>query len=101
MRVAIRRDGKKTLVIEGDHIGLKAPDNGLPLMIEAEIEDGSPIQIVVGSHRAPLPVRSLKLISDKMYRVKTFERHTKAGIVTIPSHQRRMPVRLRKVHKSI
>ena len=101
MKVAIEQGGKKKLLLEADHIGLKAPKDGAPLMIEAEIEEGSPIMIMIGSQRPPVPIRSLRLIHSKMYRVAAFKRHTKSGVVLVPGHMRRMPVRLRTIHKSI
>lgn len=102
MRIALSQQGKrKVLIMEGDHIALQAPSNGDPLMIEAELEAGSPIKIVIGN-QAPMPVRGLRLVHRNTYRVETFKRTTKAGVVTVHSHDRRMPYRaMRKKHVSI
>jgi len=101
MRVSIHREGKKALVLEGEQIGLQAPAGGDPLMIEAEFEEGSPIKIVIGNG-APMPVRRLSVVNRNTYRVRAFVRHTTAGEVTVPAHERRKPYRkLRKKHAAI
>lgn len=92
---------KKRLVLQGEQIALQAPEKGDPLMIEAEIDPGSPIKIVIGSGK-PMPVRRVSLIHKDTYHVKSFIRHTKQGEVKVPAHDRRKPYRwLRKKHSSI
>lgn len=101
MRVSISREGKKTLVLDGEQMALKAPENGSPLMIEAEFDEGSPLKIVIGNG-SPQPVRQVRLVHKETYRVKAFIRRTKAGEFRIASHERRMPYRkLRTKHVSI
>lgn len=95
---------KKRLEIHGDRIAVNLPkDRTDPLLIQATIDEDSPIQIVVQNGvRQIIPVRQLRLVNSKTYLVKGFNRKTKAGIVHIPTHHRRMPVRkLRDTHKSI
>jgi hypothetical protein len=85
-------------------MAIQAPQKGDPLMLEAEFDEGSPIKIVIanGKESAPMGIRQLKLVHRNTYRVKAFMRHTKAGEVRVPAHDRRMPYRkLRAVHKSI
>lgn len=92
---------KKRLVLQGEEIALQAPAGGDPLMIEAELDPGSPIKIIVGGS-APMPVRRLALVHRDTYRVKAFIRHTRDGEVRVPAHERRKPYRkLRKKHTTI
>lgn len=100
MKIAIHKEGRKALFLEGEHVAIKVPHNGTPLMLEAEIEDGSPVTIVMAG-KAPMPVRRLQIVNGKTYHVKSFQRRTKDGVVRVPAHDRRMPVRLRRHHKSI
>ena len=94
MRVAITngRNLRSRLVLNGDNIGIQVPKEESDLLIEAQLDHGSPIKIVV-SNGAPVPVSQLRLVHSKTYYVKTFKRHTKAGIVMVPGHTRRRGIR--------
>lgn len=100
MKISLSKDGKQRLVLQGKRIALQTPDNGDPLMIEADMDDGSPIKIMIDGRT--LPIRRMTLVHKDTYRVKSFIRHTSAGEVRVPSHDRRKPYRkMRAVHKSI
>jgi len=102
MRIAISKDGRQKLILNGTNIAMEAPSNGDPLMIEAEFDDDSPIRIIVDGSKHSVPVRTMRLVNRKVYRVAAFRRETKAGIVDVAAHDRRMPVKkLRANHKSI
>jgi hypothetical protein len=84
---------RKRLLIEGDTIGVKVPKEERDLLIEAQLDEGSPIQIVVANGAAPIPVRQLRLVHSKTYYVQAFKRRTKAGVVTVEGHTRRRGIR--------
>lgn len=101
MKVTVIRENKRALVIQGEQVALKAPTLNEPLMIEAEFEEGSPVQIIVNGS-APMPIRRLAIVNRKTYHVAAFYRTTKAGTVKVDAHERKMPYRkLRAKHNSI
>ena len=104
MRVSINREGKRALVLEGDRMAIQAPVKGDPLMIEAELDEGSPIKIVIanGKESTPMGIRQLKLVHRQTYHVPSFVRHYKSGDVRVSAHERRRPyMKLKKHHKPI
>ncbi len=101
MKVTVIRENKRSLIIQGEQVALKAPALREPLMIEAEFEEGSPVQIIVNGSE-PLPIRRLAIVNRKTYHVAAFYRTTKAGTVKVDAHERKMPYRkLRTKHQSI
>lgn len=101
MKVTLRK-GKKSLIVRSvnNEFGIQLPESEGPLFLEAEFDEASPVHILIpgASGRSTperIPITGLKMYHQKKYWVKSFRRQTKAGVVMIPSHQRRMPVRLK------
>ena len=103
MRVTIKKDGKNSLVLQGEQMALQAPAKGDPLMIEAEFDEGSPIKIVIANGKEQtIPVRQVRLVHKETNWIKSFKRVTKGGIVTVHGHERRKAYRkMRDKHASI
>lgn len=90
-------NGKKHLVMRtrSNKIGIEAPANGDPFIMEFEMQEGSPFKVIVDGTR-PIPIASARLVHSRTYYVKPFKRKTQDGVVAVPGHVRRMPIRWKR-----
>lgn len=95
MKVSLKK-GKKLIVLKSasNEFGIQLPETDGPLFVEAEFDERSPMQIMIPG-RESIPVKKLQLSHTGTYVVKSFKRHTKAGVVVVAEHHRHKPVRLK------